>query len=213
MFNFFQAIISKVFVYYIEFVFATSKIMKEGCYDILKNINSENFIIAFWHGDNYCFYPLLKGENLYIVTTKDRRGDYISSICEDFGYIPIRMSDNSTGDNSLLKVINKISSENTVSLVLTLDGPLGPYHQVKKLPLVIAAYTKRRIIALSINVKRKVQIKKRWDNYTIPLPFNVIKIYVHEPIKIEKSDLKDKYRFKKDKIKKVMEHAFNNGKR
>jgi len=208
MSNFFQKLISRVFIYYIEFVYATSKIIKEGCYDILKNADSEKFIIALWHGDNYCFYPLLKGENLYIVTTKDRRGDYISSTCEHFGYIPIRMSDDSIGDNSLLKIRNKISGENTASLVMTLDGPLGPYHQVKKLPLVIAAYTKRRIIALSINVKRKVQIKKRWDIYTIPLPFNVIKIYVHEPIKIEKSDLKDKFQFKKDEIKKVMEHAF-----
>jgi len=204
----FRKIISKVFIYYIKFVYATSKIIKEGCYDILKNTNSEKFIIAFWHGDNYGFYPLLKGENFYIVTTKDRRGDYISSTCKHFGYIPIRMSDDSTGDNSLLKLRNKISGENAASLVLTLDGPLGPYHQIKKLPLVIAAYTKRRIIVLSIDVKRKVQIKKRWDNYTIPLPFNVIKIYVHEPIKIEKSDLKDKFQFKKDKIKKAMEHAF-----
>ncbi len=204
----FQEIISKVFIYYIKFVYATSKIIKAGCYDILRNANNEKFIITLWHGDNYCFYPLLKGENLYVTATKDRRGDYISSICKHFGYIPIRMSDDSTGENSLLKIRNKIRSENTASLVITLDGPLGPYHQVKKLPLVMASFTKRRIIALSIDVKRKVQIKKRWDNYTIPLPFNEIKIYVHEPIKIEKSDLKDKFQFKKDEIKKVMEHVF-----
>lgn len=206
--NLFQKIVSMVFIYYIEFVYATSKIIIEGCYDSLKDVNGERFIISFWHGENYCFYPLLRGKNLFVITTKDKRGDYIASICKHFGYTPVRMPDNSEGENSFFKISSIINSGENSNLVITLDGPLGPYHQVKKLPLMMALFSKRRIIAVSIDVKRKIRLKKRWDKYIVPLPFNIIKIYVHEPLKIEKSDLKGKFKQKMEFIKNIMENKF-----
>lgn len=202
-----ELILSKVFIYYIRFVYATSKITKEGYFSLLRNANSEKFIIAFWHGENYCFFPLLKGESLYVVATKDRRGNYISSICNHYGYVPIRMSDDSTGDNSLFRLIKRVSGQDAANLAITLDGPLGPYHQVKKLPLATAVLTKRRLVAVSMDVKRKVRLKKRWDKYVIPLPFNEIKFYAHEPLLIERSDLKENAPSKANEIKNLLEQV------
>lgn len=102
-----------------------------------------------------------------------------------------------------LKIRKKV--KNHFDLAISLDGPLGPFHGPKVFPFVMALFTKYRIVPISIRVKRKIQSRKRWDQYTIPLPFNRIELHVHDPIEIERTDLNDYFLVKREKIRKEME--------
>ncbi|MCJ7688168.1 MAG: hypothetical protein MUO60_02400 [Clostridiaceae bacterium] len=44
-------------IYYIQFVYKTSKVISTGQYTFLKSTHSEKNIIMFWHGDSYSLYP------------------------------------------------------------------------------------------------------------------------------------------------------------
>ncbi|MGV8981434.1 lysophospholipid acyltransferase family protein [Clostridium sp.] len=176
-------------IYYIKFVYRTSKIVSTGQYKLLKSDNDEKFIIVFWHGDSYSLYPYLRGQGLYVITTNNGRGDYINLICNHFGYKTIRVPDESEGGNFLFKIRREINGPSCANLTITLDGPLGPYHQPKRFPFITAALTKRRILPLTIKCKRKIQLKGRWDKFVIPLPFNRIELHVYEPLKITKIEL------------------------
>ena len=74
------------------------------------------------------------------------------------------------------------------NIALTLDGPAGPYHKPKKFVLLTALLAKRRMVLMSFKFKRKIELKKRWDKYMIPLPFNKVTIHFYGPIEIRKGD-------------------------
>ena len=185
--------------------FITSKIIVHGYNDVLNDDNKEKVVILFWHGDSYCLYPALIGTKLYIVTTKDRRGDYISEMCKYFGYQTIRVPDVSDGGNYLFNIGKIINKEDVSNIAISMDGPLGPYHVPKDFALVSALLTKRKVLPISINVKRKIELKRRWDNYKIPLPFNRITITFNQPIEVTKEDKKEGFVSIKNKIRVVME--------
>jgi lysophospholipid acyltransferase (LPLAT)-like uncharacterized protein len=202
--NFLGKLTTLIAIYYIKFVYKTSKIISTGEYNFLQADHDEKFIIAFWHGDSYSLYPYLSGQGLYVITTVNGRGDYINLICEHFGYKTIRVPDESEGGNFLFKIRREINGPSCANLTITLDGPLGPYHEPKRFPFITAVLTKRRMLPLTIVCKRKIQLKSRWDNFTIPLPFNRIELHVYNPLEVTKKDLENECIVIREKILNVM---------
>ncbi len=190
---------------YINFVYRTSKIIIYGDKEVLTQENREKVIALFWHGDTYCLYPALKGSKLYVAVTRDRRGDYITEICNHYGYQTIRVPDISDGGNYLFKIRDIVNNKDVSNLAISLDGPLGPYHVPKDFSFVTALLTKRKLMPVAINVKRKIEFRKRWDNYKLPLPFNEIILDFHEPIEVTSADKNEKFESIKRKVKMLME--------
>lgn len=204
--NIFKKLTVKVMEKYIQFVYNTSKITVYGNKKILNTDSKEKVILLFWHEDSYCLYPALKDSKLYIVTTKDKRGDYISDMCNYFGYKSLRVPDASDGGNYIFKMRELINKEDISNIAISIDGPLGPYHVPKDFPIACATFTKRRVMSISIKAKRQIRLKKRWDNFKIPLPFNQLTINFYDPIEITKEDRKEKFCSLKNKIKSTMEN-------
>jgi len=203
--TFFEKLITILSIYYIKLVYKTSKVIPTGEYELLQGASDEKFIIVFWHGDSYSLYPFLSGKDLYVITTKNKRGEYIDLICKHFGYKAIRVPDKSEGGNFLFKIRKEINSEKKANLSITLDGPSGPNHQPKPFPFITALLTKRKVLPLTINCKRKIQIRSRWDNFVIPLPFNRIVINIFKPLEVTKQILDNDSIYISEKIKKLME--------
>ncbi|MDF2700024.1 MAG: hypothetical protein K0Q49_1580 [Haloplasmataceae bacterium] len=194
-------IFSKFFIYYIKFVYRTSKIISKGNYHLLNQ--EEKYIFGFWHGNSYTAFPYLRDGNMYIITTVNKRGDYISALCDAFKYHPIRVPDESeAGGNFLFKIRREINGEKKANLATTLDGPLGPYHEPKSFPFMVALLNKRQFVCVSIKCKRKINLNKRWDKYVIPLPFNKIELNFSDPIDVTKADLNEDFKTIKEKVKK-----------
>jgi len=201
----FQKLSESFMIKYIEFVYSTSKVSYSGYKEFLNNENEEKLVALFWHGESYCFYPAFKGVNLYIVTTRDRRGDWISNMCRHFGYKTMRVPDTSDGGNYIFKIREIINNKDVSNIAISIDGPLGPYHIPKDFALICAYLTKRRIMPVSVNVKRKIELRKRWDKFVIPLPFNEILIKCNNPIEITHEDKNENFSSLKDEISAVME--------
>lgn len=199
------ATISFTLRYYIKLVFNTSQIIKKGNFDQLTTNNKEKFIILFWHGDSFSIYPILKGEKLDIITTRDRRGDYITSLCNSYGYKTIRLPDESRKGKFLFKIKKQINEIDNSNLAIALDGPLGPYHVPKDFPFVLTRFSRRRIIPINLHIKKKITVNSRWDKFKIPLPFNEIEFILNEPINITKKDMEEKFSTLKDNIREIME--------
>ena len=205
MIKVFQKLLTYIAIFYIEFVYKTSKVKTSGEFNLLNPDEKEKFILGVWHGQGFSLYPFLKGYNLYVITTKNDRGDYITLICNHFGYRTIRVPDESVGGNFLFKIRKVINGEQKGNLALTLDGPLGPYHEPKSFPLITALLTKRRILLLTVKCKYQINLKSRWDNFTIPLPFNKIQIHLPSPIEVIKKDLENDAKTLKNSVKDIME--------
>ncbi|RCW52244.1 lysophospholipid acyltransferase family protein [Halanaerobium sp. ST460_2HS_T2] len=200
-----EKIISFLLYYYIEFVYKTSKIEKIGRLDLLEDSCKDKFIIFIWHGDSYCYYPFLEGKKLNIITTKNKRGGVISRISSHFGYDVLRLPDTGGNGDYIFKVRDLINKKTYANLVMSVDGPTGPQHEIKNFALIMALFSKRKILPVTIEAKHKIELKKRWDKLKLPLPFNRIKIKVNDPFNPTKSDRKEKFITIKKEIKNVME--------
>ena len=205
--NIFRKIFTAINIHYLNFVYGTSKITYSGSPDLLfsNDSDSSNYIVSFWHGESYCFYPLLKGKKQFVLTTKDPRGDYITSLCNYFGYSTIRIPDTLEDGKHIFRIKNRLKEEGGGNLVITLDGPLGPYHQPKEFPFLMSMLLDYRILSISAKVKYKIRLTGRWDNYTIPLPFNKLNFHIHKPLAVERSDLKDHFLLKRSVVKDQLE--------
>lgn len=200
-----EKFISACLYYYIDFVYKSSKINITGNPEGLENDNPEKYIFFIWHGDSYCYYPFLKGKKLNIITTVNKRGGVISRISKHFGYDVIQLPDYAGKGDYIFKVKNKINKETDANLVMSIDGPTGPYHEAKDFAFIMAIFSKRKIIPLNIDVKYKVELKNRWDKLKFPLPFNKISIKINEAYSVSRKDRKDKFTKIKKNIKEVME--------
>ena len=201
-----EKIISACLYYYIDFVYRTSKIEKKGKLEYLENEYPEKFIVFIWHGDSYTYYPFLKGKKLNIVTTKNRRGGVISRISKHFGYDVMRLPDIAADGNYIFKLKNKINKDNNANLILSVDGPAGPEHEIKYFSMIMYLFSKRKILPLNIKTKYNFTLKNRWDNFKLPFPFNKITIRVNDFYEVKKQDRKEKFKSLKAEIKNVMKN-------
>ena len=168
---------------YISLVHKTSKVEMTG-EDILSG--TEKYVVGFWHGESGPLYPVLGHTGSYIITTVNSRGSLIDAVGRRFGYTSIRLPDEFEGQNHIFKVRNLINGPNAGHLAMTVDGPLGPRHECKKLPLVIALASRRRFVFLSIRAKRRKRMNRRWDKFSFPLPFNHYEFHFHAPVTVTK---------------------------
>jgi lysophospholipid acyltransferase (LPLAT)-like uncharacterized protein len=201
-------VLVKAMTGYIDFVYKTSRVKIIGRDDLLRDPNGEKMVALFWHGDSFCLYPALKGLNLYIVVTKDRRGDYISEVCKYYGYHAMRIPDASDGGNHLFQIRKTVSGQVPVNIAITIDGPIGTYHVPKDFALVIALLTRRKVLPISAEVKRSIRLTRRWDKFKIPLPFNEITIRFNEPLTIYRDSGEDPLLSSKNEIVEIMERKW-----
>ena len=171
---------------YLRFVYATSKVIWEGRPELLAG--DETFAVGFWHGDSFCYYPQLQKRGDVIVSTVHKRGGIVVALGRSFGYNSVRLPDEHNPDASLLSLRRMLSGAEDHNICFSMDGPLGPYHVPARFFLTAAVLTKKRILLVSVRVKRKLHLQKRWDKYMIPLPFSRFTFTFHDPLTVKKSE-------------------------
>ncbi|MDY0257879.1 DUF374 domain-containing protein [Gudongella oleilytica] len=194
-------IVSTLMYKYINFVYRSSKIIYIG-FEKIQLPERVSTVFAFWHGDSYSLYPALVGKKLLVITTQDRRGDFISDTCHKFDYDSYRMPDTSNNGGAYVLGLVRAMSEDSSDLAISLDGPLGPYHIPKVFPFAVAYLLKRSVTPISIDIEKKLILKNRWDNFKIPLPYNNITVTFHNIIIPGKNDKAEDFKSIIDQVMK-----------
>ncbi|MEG2868939.1 MAG: hypothetical protein RR894_14460 [Terrisporobacter sp.] len=184
-------LIGNVYIGYLELVAKTSKIEVE----FLDKVDVKNCILGFYHGDSYVMNLLmraLKEEELKasIVVTADARGNYIEKLLNYYNMKALRMPDG-IRMKSFLRELKEESKKENETLVVSLDGPLGPLHEPKKIGFMLSNYSQKEFLGVKLEVTRKIRLTKRWDNYIIPLPFSKIKFTISNFGVVSKENLAD----------------------
>jgi lysophospholipid acyltransferase (LPLAT)-like uncharacterized protein len=192
-----EHISAKLMARYISWVYKTSHVEINDPNHILDSTDKN--ILVFWHGDSYCMYPSLKGYNVKIATTVDRRGDYIEDMCRYFGYSVFRVPDISNGGLHLLK-LTRLLRDSDEHMAIAIDGPLGPLHHINDFSLLISYMSKRDIVPVKLKIKRYFTLNHRWDKFKIPLPFNRIELEIGFKIEVTAADRQNGF----EKVKRII---------
>lgn len=184
---------------YIELVYRTIKWDFHSSFQLNED-NLKNCILGFWHGQSYVMNFLIK--KIYnekypmcVIVTADKRGDYIEDTIGKYGVRALRVSDG-VKIKKFLRDLKEESSVDGATMAVSLDGPLGPFKEPKKLGPLLSNKSGKDFIGVNLKVSKKISLKNRWDNYMIPLPFSMVKVEAYNFKKVQDEDLKQFINYK-----------------
>ncbi|TKX31625.1 lysophospholipid acyltransferase family protein [Campylobacter aviculae] len=192
------------FIAYLVFIlqwiiFLTCKKIYKG-----NKVDKKPCVILFWHGRlalmPFAFrYFRQKDKKAYVMISHHRDGEQIAKIIKLFGLDTVRGS-TSKGASGALRSAFKVLDKND-DIVITPDGPRGPYHSISDGAVLLAQKKNVKIRLLNYEAKRFWKFKS-WDKMILPKPFTSLVYSLSDPLDISNLN--------KEQAKQFLLNCFNN---
>lgn len=164
--------------------FNSNKLPKEPCE------------VLFWHGRlammSFAYREYwLKSEykkSGKVIISDHKDGEIITRIISHFGIGAVRGSSRKGGAKVLINAFRQI--DDGVDIIITPDGPRGPYHSVADGAITIAQKKNLDIYVLNYECSNFWQLKS-WDKMIIPKPFSRINYTLSEPFSVTGLDMEN----------------------
>jgi len=130
-------------------------------------------IFACWHQRFFGGFvaPRILGEDLYIMISRSRDGDFISSVVRRFGWIGVRGSSSRGGREALKMLVRTVAAGHSVAHIV--DGPSGPPRLIKP-GLIALAQRSGAVIVPAFILYDNAWTFNSWDCFMVPKPFSRI---------------------------------------
>jgi lysophospholipid acyltransferase (LPLAT)-like uncharacterized protein len=160
------------------------------------------FVFVLWHSR---ILPLLfhhRGEEVVLLISRHRDGEYLANLAERWGYRSVRGSTKRGGEVGLLGVVRALQGGAVVAI--TPDGPRGPAEQVQ--PGAVAAAQHAGVALLPIGARpSSAWWLGSWDRMCIPKPFSRIDVVYGPPIEVAAG--KDGLRRAIDEVRRALQEV------
>lgn len=189
-----EKIINLILNIIVRFFNMTYRYQIIGNENITKAENSNPFktyVISVWHQTMFSTLTSSMNVKYALIVSRSKDGDFIANACKGFGHIPARGSSSKGGKEALLEVIKLMKSG--MPSAMAVDGPRGPYHEIKPGILEMARLTDSPIIPWSTYPSRTWCFHKSWDKFFIPKPFAKIVIVFGDPIFVPKNVSREEF--------------------
>ena len=175
-------------------------------------MGQQSILYGMWHGQIMGASYFLRGQNAYAIAGYHRDAELIAQIIKKMGFQLIRGSSRDRGKDALTHAL-KVAGEPGNQIIITADGPIGPYRETKPGLAVIAKRSDALIIPIGINGTRKKVLYNSWDNFYIHLPLGKNVIVYGDPIYPEETSgpdaISDMISLVNDRLRDVQETADN----
>ena len=160
-----------------------------GYLPVLEMVESgEPFVMVFFHGRQFLLIYQLQGWPAAIMTSISYMGEIQSRILESFGFAAIKGSRSRGGVRVLAEMVGMVRRGRIGGFAV--DGPRGPYREVKPGAVFVAKKLGIPVIPVSTSAWPSVTLKWLWDRYLLPMPFSRATVHFGEPMYFDK-DLTD----------------------
>jgi lysophospholipid acyltransferase (LPLAT)-like uncharacterized protein len=157
-------------------------------------VTRDQVILAFWHEYNLGLYVLAAARRADLphasFTTDTPRGTVIATIFESLARRPgqveiLRLPDEADREaaRSLARRLGDLGRTG-FSLVVTPDGPWGPYRVAKPGALLVARQSGLPILPMAVRARPAIRLTRRWDRQLLPLPFSRLELVTGPPIPV-----------------------------
>jgi len=148
--------------------------------------NAPSLVPCYWHQHQlYCGKFLVdqrtRGLTVGWLISPSVDGELGAMIVRRFGGTVIRGSSTHTGARALRDYYQALVKD-SVSPVITPDGPRGPRFKFKPGALLLSQMSGRPILPMAFAASRAWRIK--WDKFVIPWPFSRIAIAIGPPCQV-----------------------------
>lgn len=180
----------------------------------IENVNypeQENKVIfAMWHSDQCSLHgiPFEKRKNVNILISKSADGEIIARVVRKWGFNTVRGSkDRGTrkkgGVRATMEMIECINEGQNVAIMV--DGPTGPYHEVKNGVIKVAKHTGGAIIPMIWYSPNKSLLRlPTWDKFRIPIGFTKIVNLYGSPIYVPENSTPEQDKEIREQLKQAL---------
>ncbi|MGC2236635.1 MAG: lysophospholipid acyltransferase family protein [Pyrinomonadaceae bacterium] len=173
-----------VFYALISLIGKTVKFEVEGWENFEKIPNDGKIpIYAFWHNRIFLATYYFRNRGIVVITSQSFDGEYIARFIQRFGYGAVRGSSTRGGVGALVSLIRLMKKD--LPAGFTVDGPKGPRYVAKTGAVLLAKKTGNPVMPFSVETKNHWTIKS-WDKLQIPKPFTRARVFISEPVYVEK---------------------------
>jgi lysophospholipid acyltransferase (LPLAT)-like uncharacterized protein len=146
----------------------------------------QRYIYCFWHQRQVFFTWSHRGDNASVLVSKSKDGELIAETMRLSRIDACRGSSSRGGAAAAREMIETV--ERGLDLGITPDGPRGPAREVKPGVLFLAQKLRIPILPLTNALSRRLEFKKSWDKFQVPLPFGRAALVYGEPIWVREGD-------------------------
>lgn len=179
----------------------------------VNNPNIKPCIYAMWHGNQFSVYGMQDKSDVNILISNSIDGEIVSYVATRMGFNTVRGSSNKKGAvSSTLTLMNKLKENKCV--VVTVDGPNGPLHSVKKGIIKLAKDTGAPIVPVEWFSPQFTFVRfPSWDQMTTPIgPCNIMNLYGN-PIYVNSNDddklVADKIKLELERLRDIAPEEYN----
>jgi lysophospholipid acyltransferase (LPLAT)-like uncharacterized protein len=142
-------------------------------------------VFLLWHE---ALLPLLwhhRRQNIAIVVSDARDGQYLADFAATLGYRSVRGSSSRGAARALLGAVRELQAGYAVAF--TPDGPLGPRRQLK--PGVVAAAQRSGAVVVPLHAEAdRAWRLHSWDRFMIPKPAARVRVRYGRPFEVAGGD-------------------------
>lgn len=156
--------------------------------EVRERLRAENrrFIYAFWHQRQVYFTYTHRGVGAAVLVSRSKDGEMIAKtmLLSDIG--AVRGSSSRGGAAATRELMTALQSG--LDIGITPDGPKGPRCEVKEGVIFLAQKLGAPILPLTNALSRRLEIKRAWDRFHVPLPFGRAAVVYGKPIEVGAHD-------------------------
>ncbi len=143
-----------------------------------------------WHEHLLTGAWILRRQQVAILVSQSRDGEYLSQMGKLLGFVPVRGSSSPGGVRGLLQLEHALKTGHDV--LIGGDDSKGPVKQCKTGAIMLAKHSGMPIIPIAGYISRCMRLKN-WDQTIVLSPFTAIIVGYGKPIvvpeAIEKADI------------------------
>jgi len=160
------------------------------------------YILSIWHM-NVLYSPYLnRNQNVAVLISESKDGEYITQVVHRFGNTSIRGSSSRGGTKALKAMI--VHLKKNLPAAFTPDGPRGPALIVQPGLIASAQISRVPIVPFHYECTRRWIAERSWDKHIIPKPFTTFVVSYGEPVYIPRELNEEQFEKERLRVEKAM---------
>ncbi|MDR2861548.1 MAG: lysophospholipid acyltransferase family protein [Syntrophobacterales bacterium] len=179
-------------IYYLLFLYTkTLRFRMENIEHVFAYMERGPVILLNWHQRIFGGFlvPRRQGLAVPIMISQSRDGEFIASIVQHAGFIPVRGSSTRGGMKALRELIRVVKKHRIAIHIV--DGPTGPPQIVKAGGISLAQLAGGFLCPVFVAYE-KYWVFNSWDRFMIPKPFSTVVMRFDDHFEEVSHDLEDK---------------------
>jgi lysophospholipid acyltransferase (LPLAT)-like uncharacterized protein len=172
---------------YVSFIGLTTRLTTVRG-EIQSGMKAKNrrFIYAFWHQRQVYFTWAHRGVGAAVLVSRSKDGEMIAETMRLSDIGAVRGSSSRGGAAAVRQLMEVLQSG--LDIGITPDGPKGPAREVKDGVIFLAQKLGAPIVPVTNALSNKIEFKKAWDRFQVPLPFGRSVVAYGQPIEVGPDD-------------------------